>query len=78
MSYRVVAPWSLENRRDVGGSEVTLEWADLIDSHGVVFREGAWRVRVDGKIRRTFKGETAWSDSHRLFSDVCYGLALTR
>lgn len=74
MSYKIHGEW--RDAADVliaglHGTDVRLklEVTDLIDSHDHVWQEGAWRVRRNGKILRTFKGETAWSDSRRLFED---------
>jgi hypothetical protein len=70
-SYKLHGPWKVDRTYEVGMTPVViaLEVTDLIDNRGRVFDEGAWRVKVDGKVRKTFKGETAWSDAQRLYND---------
>lgn len=71
--YSINGSWSVES--DSHG--VRLECADLRDDlRGDVFRDGAYRVLVDGKPIRgkggtvPFKGESAWSDGERKASDL--------
>ncbi len=52
--------------------EYALKWesATLVDTrNGNRYRDGAHRVLRAGKILKTFRGETAWSDAQRLFHD---------
>ena len=72
MKYTITPPWRIDETRDIDGVILVLENADLTDERGRVHQDGAWRVKVDGKVRKTFKGETAWSDSLRLYGDVRY------
>ena len=53
-----------------GSIQVTVEFADVMDRNGAYHWDGAWRVRLNGKHVKTFKGETAWSDAQRLADDI--------
>lgn len=72
MTYKLHGPWAIDRTYEVGIDPVLvqLEVTDLIDERGRVFDQGAWRVKKDGKVLKTFKGETAWSDSLRLYNDT--------
>lgn len=77
MRYTVTGEWSTDRHSPAGAGTVTLQSADLLDTrNGQVYREGAYRVLVDGKAVRgkggtvPFKGESAWSAGERLYSDL--------
>jgi hypothetical protein len=72
--YKAQGPWSVD--KDLGWG-VIIESADALDTRtGIVYGEGAMRVRVNGKAPRgkggtvPFYGETAWSDAQRLAEDL--------
>lgn len=85
--YKVCSPWSVdptvrggEYDDDKGIHVVEVENADAQDTKtGDVYREGAFRVTVDGKPVRgkggstPFYGEMAWSDAQRLAYDLVVG-----
>ena len=83
--YTVTGEWRQRERkvaepvfaRDMGKPRVTvvLESADIHSRDGWDYDDGAYRVRssVNGKSyrrARTFYGEMAWADGHRLFEDI--------
>jgi hypothetical protein len=72
VSYKIHGPWAIDEVyvNDEHDIKLTLMVTDLIDHHGNVFRDGAWQVKDHGKVVKTFKGETAWSDALRLFGDL--------
>lgn len=74
MKYKLHGPWQAH---DIVGP-VEVEVADLIDGTGHVWAEGAYRVKYNGKVRKTFKGETAWADGARLANELYYGWRLSR
>jgi hypothetical protein len=78
--YKVEHDWhaaDTETHTDMFGdtwATVTTEFATVVDTRtGDTFQDGARRVTVkaNGKTRRrTFIGETAWSDAKRWIWDV--------
>lgn len=72
--YKLHGKW---RQQDLVGP-VEVEVRDLIDNHGNVWPDGAYRVKKDGTTVKTFKGETAWSDAGRLANDLYYEWRLTR
>lgn len=79
MRYKVHGAWLAEQETGYSAQfGVGVEVADCIDTRtGTVYREGAFRVLVDGKPVKgkggthPFMGETAWMDAERLASDIC-------
>lgn len=69
MSYKIHGPWIM-TYGDTHSYGVVIYVANLIDSNGNVFADGAYKVEHDGKRLKTFKGETAWSDAERLAYDT--------
>ena len=56
------------------------QW-EVCDGAGPVVVEVSddrYRVRMDGKVRKTFTGETAHADAARLASDLYFDWRLTR
>lgn len=74
MTYKLHGTWTLHDT--IG--PIDIEACDLIDRYGKVWLEGAWRVRWNGKIRKTFKGETAFNDATRLANDLYYDWRLSQ
>jgi len=77
MRYKVQGSWV--NDADIFGESVVVQYADLLDTrNGDIFRQGAFRVLVDGKPVKgkggsiPFFGETAWSDAERLARDLYF------
>lgn len=92
-TYRVTGDWSETDRVTVGPDwsdvhhnvTVTRSVADLQEVGHGVWREGAWKVTakytLSGKSyrrARTFKGETAWADSQRMFDDIVLEVRYSR
>lgn len=69
MSYKLHGPWIM-TYGDTHRYGVVIYVANLIDQHGNVFPDGAYKVEHDGKRLKTFKGETAWADADRLAYDT--------
>jgi hypothetical protein len=63
MSYKLHGPWAISEVWREPNDSVVIMVTDLIDAHGNVFRDGAYKVEHNGKKVRMFKGETAWSDA---------------
>lgn len=72
MSYRISGPWRFLYDDWVHGRHIVVEATDLVDHRGRVYDEGAYHVKLDGKVLRTFKGETAWMSADRLVRDTRY------
>lgn len=79
MKYTISGNWTKTIEADAGwDSPYSLEWADMKDTHGHDFLQGAWRVvnhvhrtaTDKPTVVKTFKGESAWSDSRRLAGDL--------
>lgn len=82
--YKVTSGWVVVNKTaevTQDGETVTLTraYAKLTDTRGRwVYDQGAWKVTArydDGTsfVRaKTFKGETAWNDSERLYDDLVW------
>ena len=79
MRYKVHGAWELDGLHGSVNPSITIEHADLLDTRsGDIFRQGAFRVLVDGKPVKgkggstPFIGETAWSDAERLARDLYF------
>lgn len=72
MSYRISGPWRFSRDDWAHGHHIVVEVADLVDHRGRVYEQGAYHVKLDGKVLRTFKGETAWGDADSLVGDTRY------
>ena len=76
--YVVDGPWTQANTWFAGLAKITTETASLRDTRsGSVYREGAYRVRIERKPAlagqprtKTFKGETAWSHAEMYAYDA--------
>lgn len=73
MRYKATGGWTIQEE----WSQVMIETSDALDTKtGTVYRDGAYRVLVDGKPIRgkggtvPFFGEMAWADAQRLVDDL--------
>lgn len=79
--YVIIGGWDTEQvTTPIVGVNVITESATLKDTRGgYEYRQGAWRVRVEGDLpdkprTRTFKGESAWSAAERWAGDLVWQL----
>ena len=70
MNYKLHGTWAISEAWREPNDSVVIMVTDLIDPHGNVFKDGAYKVEHNGKKVRIFKGETAWSDAARLAYDT--------
>ncbi len=70
MSWKVKGDWVVES--DAHG--VTVESGGMTQFNGkgteVAWPDSAYRVKVEGKPTKVFKGECAWSDADRFANDA--------
>lgn len=75
---RITTPWSEVDTRPVHDfygfpvGTVAVECATYETADGACHRNGVYRVRTTGAVRRTkkFIGEVAWSDANRFANDL--------
>ena len=78
MKYTLNGPWSISEVWREPNDSIVVMVADLVDSRGNVWRDGAYKVEHNGKKVKAWKGETAWSDAERYAYDLVMKIRFAR
>lgn len=85
MRYKAVGDWTNERHLTVDDQEIALQVADCLDTkNNQRYRDGAFRVTVDGKPVKgkggvtPFFGERAWCQGGNKFDDLVYAMGRAR
>jgi len=81
MRYKVHGAWSIDASTTYPDRVITIQRADCIDTrNGTIYRDGAYRVLVDGKAIKgkggttPYWGEMAWNDAERKADDLYWAV----